>query len=129
LERYFHLQERFFLTSPLSGRLVQTNSRLAQHPELVQESPYEEGWLAVIDWVQDRSELGKFHTGVAGKRFLQEEAQHLKFFLKHRGVEVNQIGETLPDGGVNIKYLRQVLPDKVCFRLVVELMVTGKQAW
>jgi len=118
-----------FLTAPLSGRLLQTNSRLAQHPELVQQDPYGEGWLAAIDWAQDQSELEKFYTGVAGKRFLQQEAQHLKFFLRHRGVELNQIGETLPDGGVNIKYLRQVLPAKVCFRLAVELMVTGKQAW
>jgi len=118
-----------FLTVPLSGRLVQKNSRLAQCPELAQQDPYGEGWLAMMDWFEDHSELEKFHTGLAGKRFLEEEAQHLKFLLKHRGIEADYIGETLPDGGVNIKYLHQVLPSQVCLRLTGELIVTGKQAW
>lgn len=117
------------LTAPLSGVLVQTNSRLAQHPEWVQQDPYGEGWLLIMNWTQDLSELKKFYTGQSGKRFLDEESQHLKFLLKHRGVEVDHIGQTLPDGGVNIKYLHQVLPAGVCLRLAVELMVTGKQAW
>jgi glycine cleavage system H protein len=118
-----------FLTVPLSGRLLQTNSRLTQHPELVQEDPYGEGWLAMMDWVQDPPELENFYTGSVGRRFLREEAQHLKFLLKHRGVEADHIGATLPDGGVNIKYLHQVLPNQVCLRLAGELIVTGKQAW
>jgi len=117
------------LTAPLSGHLIQINPRLAQRPELVQQDPNGEGWLAMMDWFQDHSELEKFYHGLAGKRLLEEEAQHLKFLLKHRGVEVNHIGDTLPDGGVNIKYLHQVLPAKVCLRLALELMMTGKQAW
>jgi glycine cleavage system H protein len=118
-----------FLTAPLSGCLVQANSRLAERPELVQQDPHGEGWLVMIDWIQDRSQLEKFYTGINGKRFLEEEAQHLKFLLKHRGVKVSQIGRTLLDGGLNIKYLHQVFPAEVCLRLAVELMVTGKQAW
>ena len=118
-----------FLTIPLSGRLVQTNSRLAQRPELIQEDPYGEGWLAVIDWSQDHLELEKFHTRVGGKQFLEQEACHLKFLLRHRGVEVEQIGKTLGDGGVSIKYLHQILAPEVCLRLTIELMVTGKQTW
>lgn len=118
-----------FLEVPISGSLLQTNSRLAQHPELVQQDPYGEGWLAMIERTQDDSELEGFYTGPAGRRFLDEEAQHLRFLLKHRGVEVDHIGETLPDGGVNIKYLHQILPSQVCLRLAGELIVTGKQAW
>lgn len=118
-----------FLTVPISGRLVQKNSRLAQHPELVQQDPDGEGWLAMIEWFQKQSELEKCYSGLAGKRFLEEEAQHLKFLLKHRGIEVDQIGNTLRDGGVDIKYLHQVLPAEVCRKLAGELIVTGRQAW
>jgi glycine cleavage system H protein len=117
------------LTAPLSGRLVQANPKLADRPELVQQDPYGEGWLAEVNWFQDHSELENFYSGLAGRRFLEEEAQHLKFLLKHRGIEVNNIGDTLPDGGVHIKYLHQVLPSQVCLRLAVELMLTEKQAW
>jgi len=117
------------LTAPVSGRLIQTNLKIAQHPELAQQDPYGEGWLAVMDASPDRSELDRFYTGLAGRRFLEEEAQHLRFLLKHRGIEVDQIGDTLPDGGAHIRYLHQVLPGPVCLRLAVELMASGKQAW
>ena len=117
------------LTAPLSGRLVQANPKLADRPELLQQDPYGEGWLAEVDWFQNHSELENFYSGLAGRRFLEEEAQHLNLLLKHRGIEVNHLGDTLPDGGVHIKYLHQVLPGQVCLRLAVELMMTGKQAW
>lgn len=117
------------LTAPLSGHLVQVNSRLAQFPELVQEDPHGQGWLVEMDWFQDDSELEKLYPGPAAKRFLEEEAQHLKFLLRHRGIEINNIGLTLSDGGANIKHLHQILPGPVCLRLASELIVTGKQAW
>ena len=117
------------LTTPLSGVLVRTNPRLSQRPELVQQDPDGEGWLATMESSPDSSELGNLYAGLAGRRFLEEEAQHLNFLLKHRGIEVENIGITLPDGGVNIKYLHQVLPSQVCLGLAGELIVSGKQAW
>lgn len=117
------------LTLPLTGHLVQTNSKLTQHPELVQQDPYGEGWLGMMEWPQSPSELEGFYAGLTGKKFLEEEVQHLKFLLKHRGVEVNHLGATLPDGGIDIKYLHQVLSKEVCLKLAGELMITGQQAW
>jgi glycine cleavage system H protein len=34
--------------SPLSGRVVQVNAALAARPELVLQSPYDEGWLVEL---------------------------------------------------------------------------------
>jgi len=118
-----------FLTSPLSGQLTQTNHRLAQQPELVQQDPYGEGWLAIIKWSQKHSELENLYTGLTGRRFLENEAQHLNFLLRHRGIDANNIGETQSDGGVRIKYLHQLLPSQVCLRLACELSLAGKQGW
>jgi glycine cleavage system H protein len=115
--------------SPLSGRVLEVNPALARHPELLQQDPYGEGWLAVVDSSPDSSELERFHTGAAGSRFLEEEACHLRLLLKHRGIEVDQIGDTLPDGGVHIKYLHQILSGQVCLRLALELTASGTQAW
>ncbi len=117
------------LIAPLSGVLVRTNPRLSQQPELAQHDPDGEGWLVEINWFQDHSELGNLYAGLAGRRFLEEEAQHLNFLLKHRGIEIDDIGVALPDGGVNIKYLHQVLASQVCLGLAGELIVSGKQAW
>jgi glycine cleavage system H protein len=35
--------------SPVSGTVVERNSTLEQNPELVNEDPYERGWLVSID--------------------------------------------------------------------------------
>jgi len=118
-----------FMPVPLSGRLVQINSKLAEEPKLLQQDPYGEGWLAMIEWFKDESELARFYTGPAGRTFLKEEAQHLKFLLKYRGVEVNQVGVTLSDGGASIQYLYQILPAQVCLRLAQEMIVLGKEMW
>jgi len=33
---------------PLSGEIVKVNEKLVDSPELINESPYEEGWIAII---------------------------------------------------------------------------------
>jgi len=46
--------------SPLSGTVVEVNERLETSPELVNEDPYGEGWLAVIElsaWETERASL------------------------------------------------------------------------
>jgi glycine cleavage system H lipoate-binding protein len=111
------------------GTLTRINPRVLQQPELVQQDPEREGWLAEIDRSPKDSELESLYVGPAAERFLEEEAQHLNFLLKHRGIAVDNIGDTLPDGGVNVKYLHQLLPGQVCLRLAVELIASGKQGW
>lgn len=48
------------LPSPVSGELIELNEELDLAPELVNEDPYGEGWLARIaldDWEADRQHL------------------------------------------------------------------------
>lgn len=49
------------LYSPLSGVVKETNGGLSDRPELVNESPFEEGWMVVIS-LSDRSELDNLLT-------------------------------------------------------------------
>jgi len=37
------------IINPISGRIVRINEKLADHPELVNQSPYDEGWLYAIE--------------------------------------------------------------------------------
>ncbi len=50
--------------APLSGAVTKANQELASHPELVNKSPYDSGWFAVID-IADTSQKSKLMT--AGK--------------------------------------------------------------
>ena len=46
--------------SPLQGTIVEINPALAEASELINQEPYEKGWLAVIepaDWDADRVQL------------------------------------------------------------------------
>jgi glycine cleavage system H protein len=48
------------LPSPVTGTIVEVNKALERTPELVNQDPYEEGWLAIAesaDWEADRAKL------------------------------------------------------------------------
>jgi glycine cleavage system H protein len=47
-------------TSPVSGTVIEINPAMEDAPEAINQDPYGEGWLAVIeasDWEADRSRL------------------------------------------------------------------------
>ena len=44
-------------TSPLDGEVVEVNERLEDEPNLVNEDPYGEGWLAKVKGSIEDSEL------------------------------------------------------------------------
>jgi glycine cleavage system H protein len=48
------------LHAPISGTIVEVNAALNASPEVINQAPYEAGWLAVIEpaaWEEDRSML------------------------------------------------------------------------
>ena len=47
-------------TSPVTGKVVEVNPAMAEAPEAINQDPFGEGWLAVIeseDWDADRARL------------------------------------------------------------------------
>ncbi len=54
------IKATIILASPIAGSIVAVNGALDLHPELVNQSPYEDGWLAEIDttdWQAGRATL------------------------------------------------------------------------
>lgn len=48
------------LPSPVSGTVIETNPAMEMEPEVINEDPYGEGWLAIIeaaDWPVDQTQL------------------------------------------------------------------------
>lgn len=48
------------LTSPVSGTVVEVNPAMERSPEVINQDPYGEGWLVVIeasDWPKERDNL------------------------------------------------------------------------
>ena len=60
------------LVSPVSGTVAEANEDLADTPELINEDPYGNGWLVVLD-MTDPSELNDLMGKAEYEKFLREE--------------------------------------------------------
>lgn len=58
--------------SPISGTVVETNSDLIDHPEYINNSPYEQGWIAKIK-ISDNSELDNLMKSEEYESMLSEQ--------------------------------------------------------
>lgn len=56
--------------SPLSGTIIAVNERLEETPELVNESPYEKGWIAEIE-IADAGETANLMDAEAYKKYTE----------------------------------------------------------
>jgi len=58
--------------SPVSGRILERNERLSDSPELVNDSPYGDGWLVRLE-ISDLSELDTLMTVDQYETYLASE--------------------------------------------------------
>jgi len=56
---------------PVSGKVVKVNEDLSRNPELINQSPYEKGWIAVVE-MKDKSEYGKLMSAADYKKLIGE---------------------------------------------------------
>lgn len=59
--------------APVSGKIVKVNGLLADSPEIINSSPYEEGWLCRIK-MSNSSELDGLMDAAAYTEYLKESA-------------------------------------------------------
>jgi glycine cleavage system H protein len=62
------------LYCPVSGTIVEINDTLVDNPELINEDPYEDGWIIRIE-MNDSSELGKLLNASEYAAFIEEEQE------------------------------------------------------
>lgn len=59
------------LFSPVSGKVVEVNKALEDHPELVNQDPYGQGWMIKVE-LNDPAELNALMDSTAYQAFLRE---------------------------------------------------------
>lgn len=62
------------LVMPLSGEVIETNDKIGDKPELVNSSPYDEGWMMRIK-ISHPSEIDELLTVDEYKELAQKEMQ------------------------------------------------------
>jgi glycine cleavage system H protein len=60
------------VVSPITGTVVEVNEDLADSPEIINEDPYGNGWLVVLD-MGDPAELNDLMSKSEYEKFLKEE--------------------------------------------------------
>jgi glycine cleavage system H protein len=62
--------------APFSGEVIETNEELEDSPELINESPYDEGWIAKIKPSDLDGEAGNLmKTGPDFEKFINDESE------------------------------------------------------
>lgn len=59
------------LVAPISGEVIEVNSDLNETPELVNEDPYQRGWMLVIE-MSNRSELDQLKNADEYEDFIRQ---------------------------------------------------------
>jgi len=63
--------------SPVDGIVSRVNDRIVDNPDLINESPYEEGWLFIIEPTKMRKNLKSLYFGDDAENFMGDEAERL----------------------------------------------------
>jgi len=64
------------LFAPFSGEIIEINEELEDSPELINESPYDEGWIAKIKPTDLDGEAGNLmRTGPDFEKFINDESR------------------------------------------------------
>jgi glycine cleavage system H protein len=108
------------LVAPLSGVLLETNSRLSDHPALLKESPYEKGWVARIAPANLALEIHNLLRGPLADRWREGvRAQLAAWFAPKMGL-------VLQDGGQLADNFSELLSDKEWEELAASLSLVER---
>lgn len=80
--------------APVSGNVIDVNTAVAKHPELLEVTPYAEHWMVVIDADHLDTEISSLKIGNAAVAFYEEELERLKSVTKG-------MSRRAPDGGTS----------------------------
>jgi glycine cleavage system H protein len=68
--------------APISGKVESCNQELEETPELINESPYEKGWICKINPSKLQAELQNLMKGDSLKEFVKAEIERVKKMSK-----------------------------------------------
>ncbi|MDM8548858.1 glycine cleavage system protein H [Desulfobacterales bacterium HSG2] len=77
--------------SPLSGTVVTVNHKAKDHPEIIHEDPYQEGWLFILEPKSSKKRLRSLYFGEEAVNWTEQESRRLMTLM---GPEYEQLAAT-----------------------------------
>lgn len=62
------------IIAPVSGTVIEVNEDLSESPEIINEDPYDKGWIAVIE-LSNASEIDDLMDSSEYEKYIEEEAK------------------------------------------------------
>jgi len=109
------------LPSPVHGIIVETNSRLLEHPELLVQDPYGDGWLAHAQVDISAAEGPTLLASPEYRMRGQRELVALRARVLQSLRKTPPVGQTLYDGGQPAETLASMLGGKSFFKIIAPL--------
>ena len=77
--------------APVSGTVLAVNHKAREHPEILREDPYHEGWLCILEPDMPKRHLKGLYYSIESTKWIEQEAQKLLNLL---GPEYEQLAAT-----------------------------------
>ena len=89
--------------APVSGLVLQVNSKLYQHPSLINRDPYGKGWVFVIQPAHLDQSLKQLYYGFNVEQWYERDIERLHLEMRDLlGSALPGVGVTMQDGGSRI---------------------------
>lgn len=101
--------------SPISGRVVKTNKRLYERPEVINEDPYEKGWIYTIQPSEWIAETGSYYLAGEAIEWSKRELERFRDFMAESVKKYSSESSMLilQDGGELCDQPLSALPNEV----------------
>jgi len=104
--------------SPVGGEVIAVNPEVEQHPELVNEDPYQKGWLLRVKDRNLAAELKNLLSGKLAKTWMHETEHALRQKM------YGDLAVALPDGGVPVSGIARSLDPENWDKLAKEFLLS-----
>jgi glycine cleavage system H protein len=111
------------VAAPIGGRLLRANPALAEHPGLIVDSPYQDGWLVELSPAADD---GTAIELLDADRAREQTDLHLRHFRRRIGLQLladsTPVGPCMADGGEPLTSLSEILGGRQYLRILREVL-------
>lgn len=90
---------RATFASPIDGTVVMVDKELPWHPEMIENDPYNEGWVCSVKPRNLAQNLKHLLAADDARMWLRSETQRFQDFFAAQTLESMQLGQVLQDGG------------------------------
>ena len=111
-------KHRAEMLCPVQGIVTAVNQKLLDTPELMHKSPYQMGWLFMVEPTRMKKNLKDLMTGQEGEDWMENEATRL------RNLVAQEYGATASAGGFPVDDIYGNLPEIAWETLVHEFLLT-----